>query len=204
MATFLKRIFIGCLLIPTLGFAKDWGCCGHTFPIQEEDILEYLTRKLSSLSNQEREEIEIQFKKNVQRSIENPTPVDGLSNAIQYRVFYYDPTFILKTDIEDENGGIIIKKGTSFNPLKQFYLDNDFIFFDGTNASHIAWAKQQAPGSHWILVKGSPLKLEEIENRPVFFDQKGVLREKLGFENIPVRVSQEALKLKIEEIPVKL
>ena len=45
-------------------------------------------------------------------------------------------------------------------------------FFDGSNENHVEWAKQHMEAK-WILVKGSPLDLEDETNHDVYFDQQG-------------------------------
>jgi conjugal transfer pilus assembly protein TraW len=201
MPSFLNLLISLACLCPQLILGKDLGTYGHTFPVIEENYLEYLKAKLNALSSQERIKLQASIKEDILNVINSPAKVEGLRTASQYRVFYYDPTIYLQKDIQDREGNVILQKGTSINPLKQFSLKRDLIFFDGDNNAHIDWAREN-PNTMWILVKGSSIKLEMSENREVFFDQKGLLTEKIGFLNIPAKVSQEDLRLKVEEIPV--
>ena len=51
-----------------------------------------------------------------------------------------------------------------------------------------------------ILTKGAPLALMEELKAPVYFDQGGFLVKKLGIHHVPAIVTQEKLRLRIEEI----
>ena len=97
---------------------------------------------------------------------------------------------------------MIVSSGSRFNPLFVDSLPQDLLFIDGSNESHVKWAKEKGSSSRWILIKGKPLELEEQEGRPIYFDQSGFLTTKLEIKNIPARVTQENNQLKIEEIPL--
>jgi conjugal transfer pilus assembly protein TraW len=49
-------------------------------------------------------------------------------------------------------------------------------------------------------VKGAPLLLSEELKVPVYFDQSGLLTKKLGIHHVPALVTQEGMRLRIEEI----
>lgn len=89
------------------------------------------------------------------------------------------------------------------NSLEIRPLSCGLLLFDGTNPEHIKWAKAQVGEFKWVLINGSPLELETQENRPIFFDQGGVICHQFDIANVPCRVLQEGKRLLIEEIPVK-
>lgn len=161
--------------------AKDSGSHGTCYPVEEEDVREAMKLK-------ETPRLNASFR---------PEPVSGLLSASETRSFYFDPTVEMGKEVKDLEGRVIVRRGERINPLETVSLSEELLFFDGGNPLHIAWAKEQK--GRWILVAGSPSELEESEERPVYFDQLGVLTERLGLQRIPCRVSQEGLLLKIEE-----
>lgn len=177
--------------------ARDFGTYGHTYPIQEQNILEYLHERLLSTTN---EELELFSKKQIER-IREPKALN-LPYATSYRSFFYDPSITVKDDIKDHEGNIIVKRGTKHNPLDNCKLNNDLLFFDGTQESNILWANSIK--GIWILIKGKPIDLEEQERRSVYFDQFGYLTSKFGIKKIPAKVSQDGKLLKIEEFPLEV
>jgi conjugal transfer pilus assembly protein TraW len=202
VATFLR--FFGSLFLLILPlYAKDFGTLGHTFPIQEEDLLMYLKKRLEKLSAEEMFNITERIKQHYLKMAQEPSSI-CFEEAREYKVYYFDPSITVARDIPDHKGNIIIQKGTTINPLAMASLGGELLFLDSTNASHIKWARQQSSESKWILVKGKSLELEEQEGRPIYFDQFGYLTRKLDIQHIPARVSQEkgSLKIKIEEIPI--
>ncbi|CUI18203.1 Type IV conjugative transfer system pilus assembly protein TraW (plasmid) [Candidatus Protochlamydia naegleriophila] len=204
MSSLIKKIvFIGSLVTVFFDlFSKDLGVQGHVFQIGEENILEMIVRKSSSFSQDELLSIQNTIQKSIVQSCKESKALSHLTDASTKRVFYFDPTICMNQDIQDHEGAIIIKKGTCINPLSITSLAQTLIFFDATQESHLRWAKSQSEAK-WVLVKGKPLELEEFEKRPVFFDQFGYLTKKLGILRIPAKVTQEGLRLRIEEAPVK-
>ncbi len=189
MASFLNFAFLfASLNMPTI---KDHGVHSQTFHIEEENLIDYL---------------EARFKNEPPRIIKahsTPQAVAGLKKAESYAVHYFDPTIILKDDIQDIEGKIIIPKGTSYNPLEHISLSQSLLFFDGDQKEHIQWAKSQKEGSKWILVKGNPFELQAQENYPVFFDQNGMMVKKFSISTIPAKVTQECNRLKVEALPLQ-
>lgn len=178
--------------------AVDLGVKGHTFSIAELDLIEYLREKLENTTPDEIESLNAAFKKKCCETIETPPPLN-IPYATKYRVFTFDPTITVRTDVLTDEGKILVPKGTRYNPLERNHtLNNSILFIDGTNNKHIEWAREME--GTWVLTKGSPIKLENREHRPVYFDQGGVIIKKLGIKAIPAMVSQEKVLLKVEEI----
>jgi len=175
-------------------YGLDFGVQGIVYKIEEEDLLEYILAKTEkiTLPNQEK------LRKKQIETFKKPQRIE-LSEASENKVYFFDPTVCVQEDIKDNEGNIVVKKGTVFNPLKTVSLGQDLIFFDGTKKEHIEWAKKNSKAK-WILINGDPIELEKELNRPIYFDQSGAITKKLKIQNVPAKVSQKGLSLKIEEI----
>lgn len=202
MALILTLLLSLTLWIST-GDAKDLGVYGFTIAIAEEDLLHFIQEKIQHFSQQEQQALKKQFYANLYATLQKPMEIQGLKKAKTYRVFYVDPSIKVERDIFNHQGELVVKKDTVFNPLSQVKLDQTLIFFDATDLCQLAWAKSQEFSAKWILVKGQPFKLESELERPIYFDQGGVLVKKFGIRHLPARLTQESMQLKIEEIPVK-
>lgn len=209
MAAFLKWIEVGLMgwlcglsAMKTLE-AKDLGTYGHLFPIEEEDLLQMLKNKVNHLSKEELEKVQHHVQRHYSSQFHNPLPVPGLKDATVYRVFYVDPTVCVDQEIKDHEGKLVVAKGKCSNPLETVVPLDALLFFDASNPLHVEWAKTQNQLVKWVLTKGKPLEFEERENHPVYFDQFGTLVKKFGIQHLPAKVSQEGLKLKIEEFSLR-
>ena len=126
-----------------------------------------------------------------------------MTNTTNPRVFYYDPTITLPQDLKDHEGRVFARKGDTANPLQITPLTKLMLFIDGEDGRQVKWALHQSLKSKIILVKGSPLKLEETHGYRFYFDQLGLLTKKLGITQVPAKVSQEGHQLKIEEVQIE-
>jgi conjugal transfer pilus assembly protein TraW len=197
----IMTIFL--LLMPfQIAYAKDFGVRGHTYQIQEQGFLEMIVERLQKVDIEKEQQ---KMQQIAQERVENPIPVEDVAPATSSRVFYYDPTYILGEDAVLPCGTILHKKGTRVNPLERTEFGRRLLFVDGRAYEQIKWlkAKLQAPKSDCqdkiILIGGSPLKLQETLNMPVYFDQGGMLVTKFGIRHSPAILEQEDLHIKIEE-----
>ena len=199
----MARILVFALcLFPFLSFASEHiGRFGEVYPVAENSLLDLLKRRLSDLNKSEAIFLNEKFKKKVIQSIKSPKPVPLIRESTEYRVRYFDPSVYIHEDITDINGNLVLNKGSKVNPLHSVDMKEALLFINGENEEHIHWAVSQGDCSKWILVKGKPLDLEKQVQRPVYFDQAGVLCKKLSIVSVPCRVSQDGDLLKIEEIP---
>lgn len=183
--------------------AKDFGVRGKIAPIEEEDPIVLIQSKLKTMEQTgELERHNRELQKKTRTAIERPKPVEGLLKAKKNRTFYYDPTYIVLEDIKDHTGQIFYKKGTKINPLETISLSQELLFFDGDDENQVVFAKEKLKESSvkLILVKGAPLSISEELKVPVYFDQSGLLTKKLGIHHVPALVTQEDMRLRIEEI----
>ena len=205
MQKLLLTLLILFMALPT--FAKDLGVWGTTYPIAEEDLREFIYKRLNVLQqNGELEKMKQTFIKNVTEHTLRPTPVSGLTTTDQPKTFFYDPTFILNRNIEDADGNVLFPIGTKVNPLDKVQLHSVLFFLNADDLLQIAWAIKNAKNYQYvkyILVQGNIKEAENALNNKVYFDQYGTLVRKFGIQHIPCVVIQEAKKLKIQEYSVK-
>ena len=110
----------------------------------------------------------------------------------------------MEQNITDDKGNIIVPAGTSKNPLEVVSLSKHLLFFDGSDRDQVRYARTLI--DHYggkvkpILVAGSYLDLMKAWQLSVYFDQQGVLTTKFGITQVPALVSQEGLRLRIDEL----
>lgn len=189
-------------------YAKDLGVRGQTYKIVEEDPVTHIERKLNTMEeNGELAEHKQILRARTKEKLFRPTRVKGISKATEDRVFYHDPTITLKEDIKDHEGNIIHKAGKTINPLDTVPMRIGLLFIDGDDKEQIKFALSQdkkLPGGFNItLINGSPIALEKEYNIPIYFDQMGILSQKFGITKVPLIVSQEGNKIKIQEIKLE-
>lgn len=181
-------------------FGKDFGIRGELFKIQEENLLSVIQKQLSKKTTEH--SLDPILHKLQTAALYPQSPLVP-SAAATHRIYYYDPTFFVNEPITDQNGVVLFQKGTKVNPLQNRNLSSGLLFFDGDNPFHLRWARTQPESCKWILVHGNPFKLEEQEKRPVYFDQQGFSVSKFHIQHIPARITQEGLRLKIEEFSIQ-
>ncbi len=183
---------------------KDYGVVGATFEIIEEDLLEVIgqnLRKLNEDGSLQKHQQKIALE--AQEKIKRPKAVEGIQHTKEPRSFTYDPSISVPYDLKDHQGKVFHAKGTKVNPLDYKPLTKPLLFIDGDNQPQVEWAIGQEPLAHIILTKGSPFELMEKLDRPIYFDQEGVLVKKLGIQQVPAKVTQQEKHLLIEEVIIK-
>src|SRR5262249_45885858 len=185
--------------------AVELGTIGPTYPIAEVDFLEFIKQRLREKERTgELAKLEEQARTRSIESVRNPKPVGGLSPATSARTYYYDPTFVLDRNLLDEQGRLLFAAGTKKNPLEVVAMSKRLLFFDARDERQVARARgliEQYGGKvKPILVGGSYLDLMKGWQTPVYYDQEGLLTKQLGITHVPAVVSQEGLRLRIDEL----
>lgn len=187
--------------------AEDLGKIGPTYGIAEQDFLKWIKERLEAKQQSgELARLQEEAKQRAVESMKNPPPVPGLTAAEVSRTYYWDPTFVLQENVFDEKGKLLFPAGTRKNPLEVITLPNHLLFFDAREEKQVAKAK--ALGAHYdgkikfILVGGSYWELSKKWGIPVYYDQSGFLTKKFGIAHVPALVSQDGLRMRIDEITV--
>lgn len=185
--------------------AEDLGTVGATYAIAEPHLLNYIEQTLREKEKSgELVHLEEQAKSRVIESIRNPKPLAGIQPTQTARTFYFDPSIRVEQNVTDDKGNIIVAAGTTKNPFEVVSLSKHLLFFDGSDREQVRHAR--ALIAHYggkvkpILVAGSYLELMKAWQLSVYFDQQGALTRKLGITQVPALVSQEGLRLRIDEL----
>lgn len=197
----LKLVLLMTSLFLNSASAKNLGIYGQVFKVAEESFLEVIQNRLKVMNEQGKmEKIQQDLQERAAAKVKRPTPVEEMTKARSYFRKHFDPTFVVSQNIQDKKGNLIALAGTSYNPLDHKSIGDPLIFIDGDDEDQIQWAISQK--AKIILVNGSPLELEKAYKRSFYFDQGGVLTQKLDITEVPSLVSQEDKHLLIETIPV--
>src|SRR6266542_4614429 len=185
--------------------AEDLGTVGQTYAIAEPHLLSYIEQTLREKERSgELATLEEQAKSRVIESIRNPKSLAGIKPTQMARTFYFDPSIKVEQNITDDKGNIIVPAGTTKNPLEVVSLSKHLLFFDGNDSEQVRYARAlidyYGGKVKPILVAGSYLDLMKAWQLSVYFDQQGVLTTKFGITQVPALVSQEGLRLRIDEI----
>lgn len=198
------------LLLLLLGLpvhATDLGMIGPTYPIGEPHLLDDVQQRLQRLAASG--ELDRRIALSRQRSeaaVRQPTPVAGLVPTRTPRTFFFDPSFTLDRNVLDAHGHLLFAAGLRKNPLDVVSLSSHLLFFDGRDPRQRDQARRLI--AHYqgrikpIMVGGSYLELMQAWQRPLYFDQQGHLTRRFGITQVPALVSQEGMRLRIDELEI--
>ena len=196
------------LVIPGLARASDIGTIGPVYPIQEPHLLDFIRQRLQEKERSgELKKLEEQARARGIDAVTHPKPVAGIKLAETARTFYFDPTFTLDRNVLDDKGRLLFPAGTRKNPLEIVALSKHLLFFDARDKRQVTRARELIAFYRGrvkpILVGGSYLDLMKSWRAPVYYDQQGVLTHRLGITQVPAIVSQEGLRLRVDEVLVR-
>ena len=187
--------------------ATDLGVVGPTYRIAEPNLLDVIHERLIEREKSgELRRLEEAARARATEAVLHPAPVPHITTTSAPRTFYFDPTFTLQENLIDEQGRVLFPAGTRKNPLEVVSLSRHLLFFDGRDALQVLQAR--ALITHYdgrvkpILVAGSYLDLMKTWQAPVYYDQQGLLTRRLGITQVPALVSQDGMRLRIDELAV--
>ena len=187
--------------------AIDLGVIGPTYEISEPHLLQMIEQRLREKERSgELARHEVQARKRGIATVKNPPPVTGLRATDTVRTFYFDPSFTLDRNLLGPQGELLFAAGTRKNPLEVVSLSRHLLFFDARDPRQVGRARQLITLYQGrvkpILVGGSYLDLMQSWHLPVYYDQRGLLTSRLGITQVPALVSQDGLRLRIDELAV--
>ena len=192
-------------MLPGLSFGIDLGTIGPVYPIQEAHLLDFIRKRLQEKERSgELKKLEEQARSRGIDAVRHPMAVAGIKPTETARTFYYDPTFTLDRNVLDDKGNLLFASGTRKNPLEIVGLSKHLLFFDARDKRQVMRARELISFYRGrvkpILVGGSYLDLMKSWGIRVYYDQQGVLTRRFGIKQVPAIVSQEGLRLRIDEL----
>jgi len=187
--------------------AEDLGKYGNVWGIAEKDGVAQIKDKLGDMKRSgELDKRMNQARTDIVNKLTNPAPIKGIRKATANATRTFDPSIVVKQDVKDDKGRIIVKAGTRVNPLEMRGLSKSLLFIDGRDRAQVAWVKKRiasSPKDKVILVGGNWRVLSGELKRVVYFDQQGSMTRRFGIRAVPTVISQSGRVLKIEEVVAK-
>lgn len=185
--------------------ADDLGVIGPVYPIAEPNFLEWIVARLHEKEvSGELQRLQDAARQRAIERVNNPPPLAGITASDQARTFYFDPTVTLSRNLFTPDGQLLFAAGTRKNPLEVVSLSKLLLFFDARDTGQVARARALIDFYRGrvkpILTGGSYMKLMQAWRIPVYYDQSGTLTRRLGIAHVPAIVSQEGLRLRIDEL----
>lgn len=201
--SFLVLTYVMALSCPVQ--AGDLGAIGPTFSIGEPDMLEWIEKRVADkVKSGEFKKMQDEQVAKIKNKLENPDPLTTVTKAVTNRSMFFDPTMLVKENVLDSKGKILVAAGTMINPLDKITLSRPLVFFDARDPDQVAFAKKYIDSRNGlakpILVGGSYFDLMKRWDTPVYFDQKSTLIRKFGIRYVPAIVYQEQKRIRIDEI----
>ncbi|MEF8749515.1 MAG: type-F conjugative transfer system protein TraW [Candidatus Accumulibacter propinquus] len=200
-------LVLGLMLGAAGARAMDLGVIGPTYEISEPHLLQMIEQRLREKERSgELGRLEAQVRERGIATVKNPPPVTGLRATDAVRTFYFDPSFTLDRNLLGPQGELLFAAGTRKNPLEVVSLSRHLLFFDARDPRQVSRARQLIALYQGrvkpILVGGSYLDLMQSWHVPVYYDQQGLLTGRLGITQVPALVSQDGLRLRIDQLAV--
>lgn len=206
----MRRAALLCLAagLPAAAIAADVGLLGPTYPIAEQNFLTMIEERLHAMEVSGKvARLMDEAAGRARTAVETPASVQGLVACVTPRTYYFDPSVTLSRNIFDGSGRLLFAAGTRKNPLDMVALPRPLLFFDARDARQrdkaTALLKSHDMRLKLILTGGSYLGLMRQWRTPIYFDQQGLLSQRLGLKQVPALVSQEGRRLRIDEIEVR-
>jgi len=205
-----------CLLLCAcaVACAEDLGSKAPVFSVDQDgrDQLKALAKQKVDQGAFEAYKNEF-IKRNVE-AIKHPAPL-GVKTAYAHRVELKDARYVMPSDVKDQNGRIVARRGTVIEPLKINPLQSGMIFIDGRDEAQVQYALRayRAMPLKIVLVAGSAFDLrvkfkDLVVNGaravPFYFDQRamivGQLKSlyKIDINSVPALLTQAGEKVRLE------
>ncbi|RNM03029.1 conjugal transfer protein [Ralstonia pseudosolanacearum] len=211
------------LLIPLLAAAifatgvacaEDLGTRAQTYRLDRDAAEQFKDVLRKKEATGELDQFWRNYRERTLDTIKNP-PSLGIRTDYRVRTELRALRFVVPSDYKDQDGRVIVKRGTVVEPLKQMPLTNGLLFIDGTDPQQVAYAvkRSQAEPLKIVLTAGSAylmrLKYRDTPWRggkgvPFYLDQRKMIISSLSrlygidVSSVPAALYQQGDKLAIE------
>ena len=205
---------VALLVLACMANAEELGARAQTWSVDADgrEQLKVMARKKVEDGSFTR--FKDEYVRNTINAIKNPAPL-GIAVDYSRRTVYITPKFVFSSDFKDDKGRVVVRRGTTVEPLRINPLSSDLLFIDGRDERQVAFALQRykARSTKIILVAGSAWALrtrfkDELVNGvnsiPFYFDQKAMLIKQfdnlyhLKISQVPALIAQTGDQLKVD------
>jgi conjugal transfer pilus assembly protein TraW len=215
----MNRRILTCLAVAIAGilhpaYGEDLGVKAQTYaldPDASDQIKDVLRHKQQT---GELDRFWKSYRDRVLASIKNP-PSLGVPSDYTTHTELHDLRFVIPSDYKDQDGNVIVRRGTVVQPLKVMPLTYGLLFIDGTDPRQVEYAvrRSKAAPLKIVLTAGSPylmrIKYKDMPwhggtGVPFYFDQRKMIINTLSklygikINNVPAALFQQGDKLAIE------
>ena len=197
-------LFILVLACSAPAMARSLGVHGTLWDIDEEDGVAFIKRRVGELSQDGTvDKMRNDSVAKTKNSILHPAPVPGYAKTAMNQTRYFDPSITLGKSVTDASGRIIYPAGTRVNPLMYGGLSKRFVFIDARDARQIEFAVTDVK-THQndlvVLVGGDWVEVSKRIGVQAYYDQAGALTKRFELSHVPSIMSQDGLRIKINEV----
>jgi len=172
---------------------------GPAYPVAEADLLQQMEEHAGA-ALRARPQWRAEQRDAAMRTLAQPQGIDLPRGRTPSRR-RWDATVVLDEGGQDAQGRWF-PAGSRFDPLRHASLTRPVLLFDARDTRQLAFATSYVaadPAAHAILTGGDPRALAAAWQRPVYFDQHGLLARRLGLQQLPALLSQQQGSLQIDE-----
>lgn len=200
----MKKLLLVALFASFNAHASDYGVLGKIYPIQEEDLIVAMQKRMAEkvASGEMADEMD-KLKNKSKGYVKRPAGVN-LPKTTVYSAVQIDVRYTLHKDILDSKGKVLFPAGTTINPLEIYPLKTGFCFINGDDKDQVEWAKNMChPSSRIVLVNGNYEDVAQRLNIRVYFDQKQTLVKRFNIASVPTVIRQSGSYLVKEAFPIE-
>ncbi|WP_434778549.1 conjugal transfer protein TraW [Neisseria sp. Ec49-e6-T10] len=205
----IKYFMCSTLLLSVVSFAHlpSVEKIGTTYAIAEQDAIESIKQKMERMQKSgELAKMQNEAAKRINQSARQLPKVEGLHQVQKSTVRYVELSYTLPENVYDQEGNIIALAGATVKPLEVTNIRHQMFFFNGNDKEQVKLAKKLANeiGFNFmpILVEGRWDQLAQELGQAVYFDQQGKMSQSFQLTEVPVLVSQDEKRLKLETFKV--
>ena len=201
-------INLGLLMLPVLCVAQDIGIKNNTYALDLDARNQIRNIVLQKYSTGEVQKFWNLYANKSVSMIKNPQPLSGISTDHTIRTELVEMKYSIEQDYLDANGRLIIKKGTTIEPLKIMNLKYAILFIDGRDQQQIDYALREikrqplkivltAGSAYELRVKYKNLNWMGSNTVPFYFDQRKMIIDQLSrlyhinIRTVPVKLTQK-------------
>jgi conjugal transfer pilus assembly protein TraW len=209
------RLYAGLLLVaPMLARAEDLGLRGRTMAIDRDAREQMKDRLREKQANGELARFWNDYRAKAVDAIKHPAPL-GVPSDARLRTEVHELRFVMPQDYRDQNGQVVVRRGTLIEPLKIQALTTGLMFIDGRDEAQVQYAIAAGRREQLkiVLTAGSAYDLRmRFRNTlwngtptvPFYFDQRKLIINQLqrlyGIQlaSVPAKLTQQGNRLHIE------